>query len=202
LKDRINKQEQKGALIIGIPRGGVITADIVAKKLSADFEIVIPRKLTDQDNKEHAIGAIMEDGTTYLDQDVTNHLQISSEYMEKEKSYQMQEITRRASLFRKPGLQYNVKGKTVILVDDGVATGATIIAAARWIRKQQPSRLIIAVPVAPKDTINLLKEECDAVEVITNPSNFHAVGQYYQSFDPVTDEQVIKIMQDRNLLPR
>jgi putative phosphoribosyl transferase len=178
----------------------------VAKKLSTDnFDIVIPRKLTDPDNKEQAIGAIMEDGTTYLDKELICELSIPDDYIEKEKAYQIQEIKRRSSLFRKQGrLDYysKITGKAAILVDDGAATGATIIAAARWLKKNQnPKRLIIAIPVAPKQTVKLLKEEADDVEVITTPSsNFKSVGQFYHDFAPVADEQVIGIMQNRGLL--
>jgi putative phosphoribosyl transferase len=102
LKDRIKEdEEQKNALVLGIPRGGVITADIVAKRLSSPFfEIVIPRKLSDIDNKEQSIGAVMEGGTTYIDQQLVNDLQIPSEYMEKEKLEQIQEIKRRSRLYR------------------------------------------------------------------------------------------------------
>jgi putative phosphoribosyl transferase len=213
LKDRVkNEEEQKTAIVLGIPRGGVITADIVAKKLSTLlFDIIIPRKLTDPDNKEQAIGAIMEDGTTYIDQQLINDLQISSEYLEKEKLEQIREIKRRTALYhnnepiREDFSSSFLKDKTIILVDDGAATGATIIAAARWIKKleNKPKRLIIAIPVAPKSTVNLLKKECNAeVEVVISPSStFHSVEQYHQNFQQIPDEQVIKIMKDRNLLP-
>lgn len=216
LKDRVKRvEEQKTAVVLGIPRGGVITADIVAKKFSTlFFDIIVPRKLTDPDNKEQAIGAIMEDGTTYIDQQLINDLQISSKYLEKEKLEQIQEIKRRTALYRnneptRKGFSSSsssfLKDKTVILVDDGAATGATIIAAARWIRKleNKPKRLIIAIPVAPKSTVNLLRKECNTeVEVVISPSStFHSVEQYHQNFQQIPDEQVIKIMKDRNLLP-
>ena len=215
LKDRVKKvEEQKTAVVLGIPRGGVITADIVAKKFSTlFFDIIVPRKLTDPDNKEQAIGAIMEDGTTYIDLQLINDLQISSEYLEKEKLEQIQEIKRRIALYRnneptRKGFSSSssfLKDKTVVLVDDGAATGATIIAAARWIRKleNKPKRLIIAIPVAPKSTVNLLRKECNTeVEVVISPSStFHSVEQYHQNFQQIPDEQVIKIMKDRNLLP-
>lgn len=204
MKDKIKKQEdQRNAVVLGIPRGGVVTADIVARKLSTDnFDIVIPRKLTDIDNKEQAIGAIMEDGTTYLDKELIDELSIPDDYIEKEKAYQIQEIKRRSSLYRRQGLEYNIKDKTVILVDDGAATGATIIAAARWVkRNQNPKRLIIAIHVAPKQTMQSLKGECDVIEVVTSPSSiFRSVSQYYQTFEPVLDEKVIEIMKARNLL--
>jgi len=217
LKDRVKKvEEQKTAVVLGIPRGGVITADIIAKKFSTlFFDIIVPRKLTDPDNKEQAIGAIMEDGTTYIDLQLINDLQISSEYLEKEKLEQIQEIKRRTALYRnneptRKGFSSSssssfLKDKTVVLVDDGAATGATIIAAARWIMKleNKPKRLIIAIPVAPKSTVNLLRKECNTeVEVVISPSStFHSVEQYHQNFQQIPDEQVIKIMKDRNLLP-
>ena len=200
LKDKVNTEERKNASVLGIPRGGVVTADVIARKLSCRFDIIIPRKLTDPDNKEHAIGAIMEDGTAYIDQEAINHLQISSEYLEQEKLHQIAEIRRRNSVFHGgAGRENDFNDKTVILVDDGAATGATVIVAARSIRKRfKLKSLIIALPVAPKDIVKLLKMEADIVEVVTSPSShFHAVGQYYHDFGPVEDEQVRSILQNR-----
>ena len=127
--------------------------------------------------------------------------QNEEKYIEKEKAYQIQEIKRRSSLYRNSQDRYELRNnnKYVILADDGAAT---VIAAARWVKKKKttttnnPKRLIIAIPVAPKETSNLLNNEADHVEVITSPStsNFKSVGQYYQSFEPVTDEQVIDVM--------
>jgi putative phosphoribosyl transferase len=209
LKDRIkNKEEQKAAIVLGIPRAGVITADIVAKKLSTSFfDIVIPRKLTHPDNKELAIGGIMEDGTLYINEQLINDFQISLEYLEKQKLEEIKEIKRRKALYRnaqEKDFSSFLEDKTVILVDDGAATGATIIAATRWVRKPKsnPKRLIIAIPVAPKCTVKLLHKECNAeVEVVISPSlsTFHSVEQYHQNFQEVTDDQVIRIMKDRSL---
>lgn len=145
----------------------------------------------------------MEDGTTYLNDQLIRELEISQEYIEKEKIEQIEEIKRRYSLYQnvERRREYQFKDKTVILADDGAATGATIIAAARWIKKNIPnnpkSHLIITVPVATKPTKDLLRRESDHVEVILSPStfNFKSVGQYYQSFEPVTDEQVINTME-------
>ncbi len=155
---------------------------------------LIPRKLTDIDNKEHA-GAIMEDGTAHIDEEIVKLLSLHHEYIEKEKAYQIQEMRRRNS-----SLNYNFKDKTVILVDDRAAAGATLIVAARWIRNQprKPKRLIIALPVANKETATLLEQECDRLEIITKPSTgFRSVGQYYQDFGQISDEQVIQIMNNR-----
>jgi putative phosphoribosyl transferase len=206
LKDVIKKdEERKGSIVLGIARGGVIVGDIIARKLSCDFDIIIPRKLRAPHSEELAIGAIMEDGTTtYLNDMLVKELEISQEYIQKEKAYQIQEIKRRSSLYHNSQDRYELRNnnkKYVILADDGAATGATVVAAARWIKKKTAnnnpeSRLIIALPVAPKQTKELLRREADHIEVITSPStsNFKSVGQYYQSFEAVTDEQVIDVM--------
>jgi putative phosphoribosyl transferase len=135
---------------------------------------------------------------------LVKELEISQEYIQKEKAYQIQEIKRRSSLYHNSQDRYELRNnnkKYVILADDGAATGATVVAAARWIKKKTAnnnpeSRLIIALPVAPKQTKELLRREADHIEVITSPStsNFKSVGQYYQSFEAVTDEQVIDVM--------
>jgi putative phosphoribosyl transferase len=215
-RGRKREGERKNILIVvlGIPRGGVIIADIVAKKLKAsDFDIVLPRKLRIPHNEEAAFGAIMEDGTVYLDDSLAKDLDISAEYIEKEKNLQLQEIERRKSLYRNTSKQQerqlenkidDDKTIVVILTDDGAASGATVIAAARSIRKSfsPNNKLIIGLPVAPKETVELLRKEAavDHVEVVTAPSFFNSVGQFYQNFQPVSDEQVVEIMKKWNLL--
>jgi putative phosphoribosyl transferase len=208
--DKKKREEQtnnnnNNIVVLGIPRGGVITADVVATKLgtSVDFDIVIPRKLGMPHNEESAVGAIMEDGTVYLHDTLVKELEVAQEYLEQEKARQIEEIRRRSALYRKTQRDYTslLKDRIVILVDDGAASGATVLATARSIRRYVPKHLIIALPVAPKETVNLLKMEADYVEVVTSPSaSFNSVGQYYKDFKPVTDEQVIKIMHNRNLL--
>jgi len=212
IKDRLKKEKLEQCIVFGVPRGGVVTADTVVRRLSSsssanaaiDFDIIIPRKLTDPDNKEQAIGAVMEDGTTYLDEELISMLQITPEYVEKEKAEQIQEIRRRNALYYSKtsiNCHDHLKDRATILVDDGAATGATLIAAARWLRKKHtPKRLIIAVPVAPKDTIKLLRQESDVVEVVTDPSSiFKSVEQFYQDFKPVPDDKVMEILRTRNM---
>ena len=216
LEEEGRKRERKNTLIVvlGIPRGGVIVADIVAKKLKAsDLDIVLPRKLRIPHNEEAAFGAIMEDGTIYLDDRLVKDLDISVEYIEKEKNLQLQEIERRKSLYKNTSkqqerqLENKINDNTiVILTDDGAASGATVITAARSIRKNSfnnAKELIIALPVAPKETVELLRKESavDHVEVITAPSSFfNSVGQFYQNFQPVSDEQVVEIIKKWNTL--
>jgi putative phosphoribosyl transferase len=199
LAERLEKAGYNPAIVLGIPRGGVVLADIVAKRLAADFDIVIPRKLGAPENEELAIGAVMEDGTSYINRYIVNALRISNDYIENEKAHQAAEIRRRVAAYRKPG-DYDIAGKNAILVDDGIATGATVIASARWARKHRPSRLIVAVPVAPPQSVEVLEQEADFVMVLHTPRDFASVGQFYEEFTPVSDEQVMQVMRSRGLL--
>jgi predicted phosphoribosyltransferase len=199
LAERLAKMGYSPAIVLGIPRGGIILADIVARKLSADFDIVIPRKLGAPENEELAIGAVMEDGTSYINRYIVNALRIPQDYIENEKAHQAAEIKRRAAAYRKPG-EYRISGKNAILVDDGIATGATVIASARWARKQNPSSLSVAVPVAPPQSVEVLEQEADSVIVLHTPRDFASVGQFYEEFTPVSDDQVMQIMRSRGLL--
>jgi predicted phosphoribosyltransferase len=173
-------------------------ADPIAEKLNADFDIVVSRKLRSPHNSENAIGAIMHDGSVYLGTSSlkTQH-DISDEYIAMEKLEQKKEIERRLRLYRPNNREYKIKDRIVILVDDGITTGASVIAAARWIRKYKPKRLIIAAPVAPKQVVKSLKNEADEIEVIRNPSNFKAVEQFYQHFDAISDDRIVQIAKRR-----
>jgi putative phosphoribosyl transferase len=149
----------------------------------------------------------MGDGIVYVDDRIVKALDISAEYIEQEKNFQLQEIERRCTMYRIKETQQSLENKIndhiTILIDDGAASGATVIAAARSIRKafnSNSNKLIIGLPVVPKQTVDLLRREADHIEVVTAPSSFfNSVGQYYQSFEPVNDEKVIEIMQNRNL---
>jgi putative phosphoribosyl transferase len=192
--------ERTDIVVIGIPRGGVVLADIVAGKLGADFDIVIPRKLGAPGNDELAVGAVMQDGTAYINEYLVRALRISPDYLASEKLRQAMEINRRSGLYRNPAIPYRIGGRVVVLVDDGVATGATIMASAEWLRKQGPTRLVVGVPVAPVQSVSLLESAADSVAVLTTPRDFGSVGQFYEDFAPVTDEQVMTIMKSRLLL--
>jgi predicted phosphoribosyltransferase/dienelactone hydrolase len=192
------KDDLHGVTVLGIARGGVAVADPIAEKLNADLDIIVSRKLRSPHNSENAIGAIMHDGSVYLG---TSSLKtqhgISDEYIAMEKLEQKREIERRLRVYRPNNREYKIKDRIVILVDDGIATGASVIAAARWIRKYKPKRLIIAAPVAPKQVVKSLKNEADEIEVIRNPSNFKAVEQFYQHFDAISDDRIVQIAKRR-----
>jgi predicted phosphoribosyltransferase len=208
-----NKDEIQNSVILAIPRGGIIVANIVAQKLKVktndNFEVILPRKLVTPDKKENAFGSIMEDKSIFIDDRIVDALSISKEYIAQEKERQMQEIMRRARLYRNSEklLEYSNKindsNKNIILVDDGAASGATLIVAARWIKKRKEhkfKKLIIAIPVAPKDTVSILEKECDHLEIVMKPSmsNFKSVSQYYKDFKPIEDEQVLEILKKWN----
>ena len=201
LNNVIKDEIAKDVVVFGIPRGGVILAYTIYKNRSANyFDIVIPRKLGAPNNKELGIGAIIDKDTLYLNEYVVKALRVSQDYIETEKESQIQEISRRSLLYRPKQNEYNIKNKTIILVDDGAATGATLVVSARWIRKMNPKRIIIAIPVAPNETVELLKNEVDQVVTILIPptSNFTSVAQFYDNFEEITDDKVVKIMKEMN----
>jgi putative phosphoribosyl transferase len=208
LKGIVKKEDRNSTLVLGIPRGGLVIAEIIARKLKCEFDLLMVKRLRAPHNGELAIGAVTEDGTTYLNELIINKLEISQDYIENEKSYQLNEIKRLTKLFNHGNKTLNskntkdslddLKNKTIIVVDDGSATGSTLIAAVRNIRKNMmPKRLIIALPISPKGTIDKLKnEDIDHIEVITNPQNknFVSIEQYYRNFDQITDRQVFDII--------
>jgi len=193
LAEKLEMLKKEEPIILAIPRGGVVTGDVIALELCAKLDVVVPRKLGAPYMPELAIGAVMHDGSYYLNTDVITMLNVPKEYIEAEKGVQMKEIDRRLTLFR-GSREYDLKGKTVVLADDGVATGATMFAAAQWVKKQKPKKLVIAVPVGPVETIDKLKQIADEVVVITTPALFGAVGEFYQDFTQVSDKQVQEIM--------
>lgn len=206
LRNSLRHERRDNIAILGIPRGGIITADIVAKKLSTPyFDIVVPRKLTYPGNEERAIGAVMEDGYMNINPEFANGMKITYDYLEKEKLRQLEEIKRRIAVYvkrRNRDICATVKNRSVVIVDDGAATGATITAAVKWIKRLQctPKRLIVAIPVAPKNTVLQLEKECEAeVKVLICPSSslFYSVEQYHRIFDQTTDEEVVKVMKER-----
>jgi predicted phosphoribosyltransferase len=166
--------------------------------------MMISKRLRAPHNEELAIGAIAEDGTTYLNKTLIEELKISDEYLDKESHYQLEEIKRLSEMYyqgRKTFLDGNYiagNNKTIVIVDDGAATGSTIIAASKSLRKKyNPKFIIVAITVSPKSTIDLLRREgIDHVEVIISPNdgNFRTVEQFYQNFDQVNDNEILNIV--------
>ena len=204
LKDVLKNDARQDIIVIGLARGGFVVAEIIATKLSCNLGMMISKRLRAPHNEEVAIGAVAEDGTTYLNKFLIEELKISDEYLNNEISYQLQEIKRLSNMYYRGkksfmgGEHITIKEKTIVIVDDGAATGSTIMAAVRSLRKRyNPKRIIVAVAVSPKSTLNLLRSEgIDRVEVITSPvdSNFGSIEQFYQNFEQVSDNQILDII--------
>lgn len=185
-------------IVLAIPRGGIVLASVIASHFECELDIIVSRKIRHELNEELAIGAVMPDGTFFISERILKILPISQKYLEQEIEFQRKEINRRLIEFRgTTSYADKLKNKIVILVDDGIATGATITASAKWLEKNYAyKKLIIAVPVAPKtsETVEALNRIADKVIVLYSPEDFSAVGQFYQRFDQVSDEEVKEIM--------
>jgi putative phosphoribosyl transferase len=181
------------ATVLAIPRGGIVVAAPVARALDAPLDVVIPRKLGAPGNPELAIGAVAP-GVTVLHERAVRRLRVSPEYVEREAARQQDEIVRREAAYRGGRAPAPIEGRTVAVVDDGVATGATAVAALRWARAAGSARVIFAAPVGPPAARARLQAECDEVVLLLEPETFSAVGEWYRHFDQVTDEQVIEIL--------
>jgi putative phosphoribosyl transferase len=199
IKNTFGSEAKKESFIVmAIPRGGVILGDIIASELNVDLDIIICKKIGAENNPELAIGAVMADGSYIINEDIVNRINISVGYISKQVEIQKKEIERRLMEFRGNREYHNkLKDKIIILVDDGIATGATILAAVKWLKeKHYCKRLIVAVPVAPLENsiVNKLNQIADKVIVIFSPYDFAAVGQFYEHFDQVSDKEVKEIM--------
>jgi putative phosphoribosyl transferase len=182
-------------VVLAIPRGGVMIGRAVARSIPAPLDVILTHKLGAPDNPELAIGAVAEDGQTIiLDHELLRQLRVSPSYLEAEIDHQKREMRRRAAIYRRGRERLAVTHKIVIVVDDGVATGSTLIAALRSIRSAGAQEVIAAVPVGPNEVVRRLRHEADRVVCLAMPIDFWAVGQYYEQFEQVSDEEVIEAM--------
>jgi putative phosphoribosyl transferase len=170
----------------------------VADALHCDLDVIVAKKLGSPFSPELAVGAVTADGTRYVNDEVVRELQVSEDYMERETADRAAEAKEREVKFRGARPACTVEGRTVILVDDGLATGSTMIAAARSIRRQHPAKVIMAVPVGPAETCEAMHAEVDEVVCLATPAPFVAVGLYYDDFSQTTDEEVADIMRDHS----
>lgn len=189
----LEKYRDTDALVLGIPRGGAETAFYVAMHLHTDFSLLISRKLGHPDNPEYAFGAMAEDGSIYLNPYA--HAELSRQAMEEVITQQKKEIARRVKVLRQGKPLPPLQGRTVILVDDGIATGATLYAAINMCRSQRAGKIVVAAPVAAGEQESELQGIVDDVVILETPAFFHAVSQAYASFYNLTDQQALAFME-------
>jgi len=178
------------AVILAIPRGGVIVGEVVARQLGVPLDVVVPRKIGAPGNPELGLGAIAP-GVRVIDPRMVEMLGVSESYLERQIAAEEEEIERRLRAYRGGRPSADVAGKVAVVVDDGVATGGTAFAALRWAKAQGASTVVLAVPVAPGASIGRLEQEADRVVVLSAPEPFFAVGEWYRRFDQTTDEEVV-----------
>lgn len=192
----------KDAVVIALPRGGVVVAYEIAQKLSLPLDVLIVRKIGAPGNPEFGLGAIAEDESLILNMDIIQELGLSQKQVQEVQKKEIQELVRRLRMYRRHPL-IKVEGKIVILVDDGVATGVTVTAAIAALKKKKAGKIILAVPVAEASTISRLQKQADKVICLFMPDEMRAIGNFYKSFKQVTDSEVIQLLDKRRkeLLP-
>lgn len=193
LAQALSRFQGQDVVVLGIPRGGVEVAAVVAESLGAPLDVVIPRKVGAPGNPELGLGAVAE-GVQVLDESLIRVLGVSERYLRNEIAAQEREIRRRSALYRQNRPAVPLQGRVVIVVDDGIATGGTAAAAARWARAQGATRVVLAAPVAPSEALRRLAGEADEVVVLETPEPFYAVGQWYLDFPQVPDERVVELL--------
>jgi putative phosphoribosyl transferase len=177
-------------VVLAIPRGGVVVGEAVARALGAPLDVVVPRKIGAPGNPELGLGAVAP-GVRVLDAHLLDVLRVTPDYLDREIAAQEREIERRQHAYRKGRPPVQVEGKVAIVVDDGIATGGTAAAALRWARAQGASRVILAVPVAPTQSMRRLADDADRIVVLATPEPFLAVGEWYRRFDQTSDDEVV-----------
>ena len=185
---------RKDVLVLALPRGGVPVAFEVARALHVPMDIFLVRKLGVPGHEELAMGAIASGGVRVLNEDVVNYLSIPDRVIEKVAADELRELERRERAYRGDRRAPDVKDKTIILIDDGLATGSTMRAAAAALREQKPERIVVAVPVAAPQTCDEFKTEVDEIVCAVTPEPFHAVGLWYEDFSQTTDEEVRELL--------
>ena len=194
LATKLKKYKNTNAVVLALPRGGVVVGYEIARALSLPLDIIATRKIGHPSNPEYAIGAVDANGTAVFNE--AEIVQIDKRWLEKEIQEQKNEAGRRTKAYRKGKKQLKLSGKTIIIVDDGIATGFTMRLAVKAAKKEKPEKIIVAVPVAPPESVDEIKNEgADEVILLEPPEEFRgAVGAHYQEFEQVEDEEVIRLL--------
>lgn len=199
LASQLKRFSEKDTIVLAIPRGGVVVGYEIAKEIHAPLDIVVPRKLRAPNQPELAIGAITEDGHVILDEQIVNSLNVSSDYIKMESQRQKSEIERRLWAYKGEKKIPDLTGLDVIVVDDGVATGATMKAALVSVRKRGAKSVILAVPVASSSALRILEKDADETVCLFTPKFFFAIGQFYRDFEQTSDEEVKELLKKNKM---
>jgi putative phosphoribosyl transferase len=181
-------------IVLALPRGGVVTGYEVARALNAPLDVLIVRKLGFPGQPELAVGAVAETGTVVLNENIVATGHVSEDYLKHEIDLQKEEIARRVAIYRAGKGLPDLIGTTVILVDDGVATGATIKTAILALKNKEVAKLVVALPVGPLETVRVLRQMADGIVCLETPPSFTAVSRYYLDFTQVSDEEVVNLL--------
>jgi predicted phosphoribosyltransferase len=195
LGERLKNRPLRNPVVLGIPRGGVVTGFALAQELDAELDVVLSRKLRAPFNPEFALGAISENGQVTLNPQA-QAAGVSEAYLAEERQHQLAEIARRKKLFRAIRPHADITGRSVIVTDDGIATGSTMIAALQAVRAQRPHELIMAVPVAAPERFEQISPLCDEAVCLLLPDEFYAVGQFYEDFEATEDDEVVQLLRE------
>jgi predicted phosphoribosyltransferase len=190
----LKRRIQGPCIVLAIPRGGVVVGYEVAKELGCPLDVVISRKVGAPAQPELAVGAVAEDGVVFVDEEIAGLVGVSRDYVERRAREELREVRRRAEEYRGEREMPDLSGKTVILVDDGLATGLTMMAAVHMARNKGAEKVVVAVPVSPPETVAKLRRHADEVICLETPTNFYAIGQFYERFDQLTDEETNSIL--------
>ncbi|MGO0123475.1 phosphoribosyltransferase [Desulfothermobacter acidiphilus] len=196
LAERLRGREYPQGLVLGIPRGGVVVGAEIARELNLPLDVIIPRKIGAPGNPELAIGAVTQDGVPIFNEALVRQLGVTEAERERLVQEALAEVKRRLQRYRASLPPISWRGRTIILTDDGIATGFTVLAALRSLRRAGPREIILAVPVAPPDTLASLRPEVDELVCLYAPELFMAVGQFYEDFPQTTDEEVIALLEE------
>jgi predicted phosphoribosyltransferase len=199
LVERLRGMRMEKPLVLAIPRGGVEVGAALARGLGAELDVVLSRKLRAPHQPELALGAVSEGGEVYLNSFARSLTDVGAASIEAERERQMREIDRRVKLFRSVRPRAEIAGRTVIVTDDGIATGATLIAALRTVRTAGAREIIVAVPVGAADRVDAIRQLCDRVVCLLEPATFWAVGQFYRNFEQVEDDRVVELLREHGL---
>ena len=201
LASALERYGGEDVVVLGIPRGGVVVANEVAKALGAPLDVVVTRKIEAPGEPEYALGAVTQEGDVIMDRQAAESLGASSRYLDDQIRKKREEVKERMGRLRGEAPYPELGGKVVVIVDDGIATGSSVEAAVMSVRKRNPKDVVVAVPVAPRDAVETLREDGTKVICLETPGPFLAIGEFYGDFDQVEDLEVKRIL-DQNAASR